>query len=116
MANINHNKGLPELVAQVGFSIVKYFEGNISSSPTTLSIDPPARRLLLHNTDKTNSVYFRVNKGAATTAVGLIPGDDIKVAAGGIFIMDFDTIHELSLVSGSVVFVEVTLGFQGVDG
>jgi len=114
LSNILHKGGLPELFAEVGFSIVKYFEGTISSAATTIDLDPPCKRVVIRNTNETDPVYFRVDGQDAVASVGIIPGDNIKVPPLGIFIMDFDTVHSVSLITASgTVFVEGILGFKG---
>lgn len=112
MGSIKHNMGIQTLVSEIGFETVKYFETTIGTSATTISIDPPARRIILRNTSTSAPVYLRVNGGAATTSVGLIPGEDIKVPAQGIFTMDYDTINEVSFIALENVFIEAMLGFK----
>ena len=114
MSNIPHKGGLPELFSEVGFSQVKYFEGTISSTATTIDLNPPCKRVVIRNTSATLPVYLRVDGDEAVASSGLIPGDNIKVAALGIFIMDFDSVHSVSLITASgTCFVEGILGFKG---
>jgi hypothetical protein len=109
-----HKGGLPELFSEVGFSVVKYFEGTISSTATTIDLDPPCKRVVIRNTNTENSLYFRVDGQVAAASVGMIPGDNIKVAGLGIFTMDFDTVHSISLITATgTVFVEGILGYKG---
>jgi hypothetical protein len=114
MSNMLHKGGLPELVSEIGFSVVKYFEGTVSSTATTIDLDPPCKRVVIRNTNTTNPLYVRVDGQVATASVGMLPGDNIKVAGLGIFIMDFDTVHAVSLITASgTVFVEGILGYKG---
>ena len=114
MANIAHKGGLPDLFSEIGFDVVKYFEGTISGTAFTMGIDPPAKRVIIRNADATNSVYLNVNGGSAIAFASLVPGDNIKIPGGAIFTMDFDSISQISLVtSGSAVFTEGTLGWKG---
>ena len=114
MSNMLHKGGLPELFAEVGFSIVKYFEGTISSTATTIDLDPPCKRVVIRNTNTTNPLYLRVDGQVASSSVGIVPGDNIKIAGLGIFVMDFDSVHSVSLITTSgTVFVEGILGFKG---
>ena len=114
MSNMLHKGGLPELFSEVGFSQVKYFEGTISSTATTIDLNPPCKRVVIRNTSASISVYVRVDGQIAASTASIIPGDNIKVAALGIFVMDFDTVHSVSLITASgTVFVEGILGFKG---
>jgi len=113
MSNIRHNGGLPEVVSEAGFSNVKYFESNVTSTATTLGISPPARRVVVRNRSGTQDVYLRLDGEVATTAVGLPPSDNIKISPGSTFTMDFDSISTVSLVSSGTVFIEGLLGFKG---
>lgn len=114
MANIAHKGGLPNLVSEIGFDLVKYFEGNITGSAHTLTINPPAKRLILRNKSLTDSVYLNVSGNPADTSVGLVPGDNIKIDGQGVFIMDFDSLASVSLITdGPSVTVEGILGWKG---
>ena len=114
MSHIIHKGGLPELFSEIGFSVVKYFEGTISSTATTIDLGPPCKRVVIRNTDTTNSLYIRVDGQVATASVGIVPGDNIKIPGLGVFTMDFDTVHSVSLITASgTVFVEGILGFKG---
>lgn len=113
MANIQHNGGLPILTSEVGFSQVKYFETTVGGTAFTLSIDPPAKRLILRNTDSTDGVFLRIDGEEATTSVSAIPGDNIKIGPQGIFTMDFDSLSTISIISSGTAVVEGILGFKG---
>lgn len=114
MANIFHKGGLPELISEIGFSQVKYFEGNISSTATTIDLDPACRRVVIRNVSSTIPVYVRLDGDIATSTAGMIPGDNIKVPTLGIFTMDFDAITTISMITASgTAFVEGILGFKG---
>ena len=114
MAGLKHSGGIVEAVLELGFDQVKYFEGDIADTATGFTINPPARRLQLTNRSTTDDVYFRVNGTAATTIVGFIPGDNIKLGPGCSFSMDYDILTELSLITiGVPVFVEGLLGWKG---
>jgi hypothetical protein len=117
MAELKHNGGIVDAVLELGFDQVKYFEGDIGSTATGFTIDPPARRLQLTNRSESEDVYFRVNGGTATTDVGFVPGDNIKLGPGCSFTMDYDILTEISLVTaGATVPVEGLLGWKGTRG
>lgn len=113
MSNISHRGGLPELFSEVGFSNVKYFETTVSGTPFTLDIDPPASRIIIRNTSTLEPVFLRLDGQEATTDVGSVPTNNIKVGEQGTFSMDFDSVETVSLVSSGTVFVEGVLGFKG---
>lgn len=114
MSNILHKGGLPDLVSEIGFSVVKYFEGTIGSTATTIGLDPPCKRVVIRNTSQSIPVYLRVDGIIATSTASIVPGDNIKIAALGTFIMDFDTVDSVSLITASgTAFVEGILGFKG---
>ena len=114
MAKIEHSGGLVEAVLELGFDQVKYFEGDITDTATGFTITPPARRLQLTNRSESDDVFFRVNGSTATTDVGFVPGDNIKLGPGCSFTMDYDILTELSLVTaGATVPVEGLLGWKG---
>lgn len=115
MAHINHNAGLITLTSEVGFSLVKYFELTATGTPQTLTIDPPAKRLIIRNADDTNNLFIRIDGGEASTSIGPIPGNNIKIAPSGVFTMDFDSLSSLSMVSNGSVLVEGILGFKGIS-
>lgn len=115
MSQIKHNSGLSEQVSEIGFDTVKFFSGPITTTAYTLSIEPPARRIIVRNASQTNDLFVRINNGAATATESLVPGNNIKICALCVFTMDFDTINEVSLVAGSgTVEVECLLGWKGV--
>ena len=75
MSNMLHKGGLPELFSEVGFSQVKYFEGTISSTATTIDLNPPCKRVVIRNTSSTIPVYVRVDGDVAVeTTVVFTPG------------------------------------------
>ena len=115
MAEFKHGGGIVEAVLELGFDQVKYFEGDIGEIATGFTISPPARRLQLINRDTENDVFFSVNGGTATTSVGFIPGDNIKLGPGSSFIIEFDILTEISLITeaGNTVAVEGLLGWKG---
>lgn len=114
MSNILHKGGLPELFSEIGFSQVKYFEGTIGSTATTIDLDPPCKRVVVRNTSTSIPVYLRVDGQVASSTASITPGDNIKVAGLGTFIMDFDSVGSVSLVTASgTAFVEGLLGFKG---
>lgn len=111
---LSHNGGLVDVVLELGFDEVKYFEGQITGTATGFTISPPARRITLLNRSETDDLYLRVNGGTATTTVGFVPGDDIKIGPGCSFTMDYDAITEISLVTaGGIVQAEGLLGWKG---
>ena len=121
MTMLNHSGGLVEVVLELGFDQVKYFEGSITGTASGFAISPPARRVTVSNQDSTNDVYLRINPPegeTAETTVGFTPGDNIKIGAGCTFSMDFDALSEISLVTeGATVAVEGILGWKGsIDG
>jgi hypothetical protein len=47
----------------------------------------------------------------------MVPGDNIKIAAGCQFEMDFDILENISLITaGNNVEVEALLGWKGIRG
>ena len=111
---ISHNGGLADVVLELGFDTVKYFEGVITSTASGFNISPPARRVIVNNRNENGDVYLRINDGTATTDVAFIPGNNIKISPGCSFSMDFDSIKEISLVTaGESVQVEGILGWKG---
>jgi hypothetical protein len=111
---IAHSGGLVDAVLELGFDQVKYFEGAITGTASGFTIGTPARRLQLTNKDTNNDVYFRVNSSPATTTVGFVPGDDIKLGPGCSFALDYDALTEISFITtGSTVQVEGLLGWKG---
>jgi hypothetical protein len=114
MAQLKHSGGIVDAVLELGFDQVKYFEGDITGTATGFTIDPPARRLQLTNRSESDDVYFSVNGTTATTDVGFVPGDNIKLGPGCSFTMDYDILTEISLVTGGAsVSVEGLLGWKG---
>lgn len=114
MAQLKHSGGIVDVVLELGFDQVKYFEGDITGTASGFTINPPARRLQLTNRSESDDVFFRVNGSTATTDVGLVPGDNIKLGPGCSFTMDYDILTEISLVTaGATVAVEGLLGWKG---
>jgi hypothetical protein len=118
MAELKHNGGIVEVMLELGFDAVKYFEGTITSTAQKISISPPARRLTLVNRDTTNPVYINITGDDAVAVATLIPGDNLKIAAGCEFEMDFDILESISLVTAAGITVEVEgyLGWKGTRG
>lgn len=114
MAELKHSGGLVDVVLELGFDQVKYFEGEITGVASGFTINPPARRLQLTNRSESDDVYFSVNGTTATPVVGFIPGDNIKLGPGCSFTMDYDILTEISLVTaGTTVEIEGLLGWKG---
>lgn len=114
MAHINHNSGLITLTSEVGFSLVKYFELTATGVAQTITISPPAKHLIIRNTSSSDNLFIRIDGEEASTEVGIIPGDNIKIGPQGIFTMGFDSLSSLSMVSSGLSPVEGILGFKGV--
>lgn len=111
---ISHSGGLVDAVLELGFDQVKYFESSITDTATGFTISPSARRIILNNRNTTGDVYLRINDSPATTSVGFVPGEDIKIGPGCSFTMDFDVITEISLITtGVTVAIEGILGWKG---
>jgi hypothetical protein len=109
-----HSGGLVDVVLELGFDEVKYFEGDITGTASGFTITPPARRLQLVNKSSSVDIYFKVNDGDATTAVSFVPGDNIKLGAGCTFTMDYDAVSQLSFITeGSSAAIEGLLGWKG---
>lgn len=115
MAHINHNSGIIALTSEVGFSLVKYFELTATGVAQTLTISPPAKRLIIRNADDTNNLFICIDGQEASTVVGPIPGSNIKIGPAGIFTMDFDSLSSLSMISDGAAVAEGILGFKGID-
>ncbi len=115
MARIAHSGGIVEAVLELGFDQVKYFETTVTDSATGFTISQPARRIIVENTDDDDSVFLRVNGGAAVAAASFVPGDNIRIRPGCSFAMDFDSVSEISLITESGVNVDIIglLGFKG---
>lgn len=114
MAKIAHSGGLTDAVVELGFDAVKYFEITANGTSQTLSLDPPARRLTLRNTDTSNDFYFNITGSVAVASASSIPGDNIKLGPLCIFTMDFDTLTAVAFITaGSSVLVEGFLGWKG---
>jgi hypothetical protein len=115
---MRHSGGLVDVVLELGFDQVRYFEGDITGTATGFTISPPARRITVINQDSTNDVFLRINPPdgeVAETTVGFTPGDNIKIGPGCNFTMDFDSLSEISLVTeGATVAVEGILGWKGI--
>lgn len=113
---ISHSSGLVDAILELGFDAVKYFEITANGTPQKLTISPPARRLTLRNADDTNDFYFNITGDDASTAVSSMPGDNIKLGPLCVFTMDFDTLTDISFVTGgSNVLVEGILGWKGTN-
>ena len=114
MAELKHSGGLVDVVLELGFDQIKYFEGDITGTASGFTINPPARRLQLTNRSEDDDVFFSVNGTTATTDVGFVPGDNVKLGPGCSFTMDYDILTEISLVTaGATVAVEGLLGWKG---
>jgi len=114
---MRHSGGLVDLVLELGFDTVKYFEGIITGTAVGFTIDPPARRLIVNNKSDSVDVFLRINDSPATTAVSFAPGDNIKIAACTSFSMDFDSLSEVSFVTaGGNADITGLLGFKGTKG
>ncbi len=113
MAQMMHNGGIVEAVLELGFDAVKYFEITASGTAQMLSISPPAKRIILLNSDSSTAVYFNITGTAATTSVSSVPGDNIKIGPGCTFSMDFDSVSQISFITTSAgVSVEGILGWK----
>lgn len=111
---ISHSGGLVDVILELGFDEVKYFEGDITGTASGFTIDPPARRVQLLNKDDDNDIYFRINGGDAVASVSFTPGDDIKIGPGCSFTMDYDAISNISFItSGNTAKIEGILGWKG---
>lgn len=113
---MRHSGGLVDLVLELGFDTVKYFEGIITGTAIGFSINPPAKRLIVNNRNTTSvDVFLRINDSPATTAVSFAPGDNIKIPPGKSFIMDFDSLTEVSFITaGGSANIDGLIGFKGI--
>lgn len=117
MTGLKHNGGIVEAMLELGFDAVKYFEGTITGTVQNISISPPARRLTLVNKSESYPVYLNITGEDATASASMVPGDNIKIAAGCQFEMDFDILENISLITaGNNVDVEALLGWKGIRG
>lgn len=111
---ISHSGGLLDAVIELGFDQVKYFESTITTIATGFSINPPARKIILNNRSKTETVYLRVNGSPAGISVSFTPGNNIKIGPGCNFTMDFDSLKEISLITVNTnAKIEGILGWKG---
>lgn len=116
MAQLKHNNGIVEVVIELGFDLVKYFEFSATGTASSLNIGTPARRLTLRNSSESDDVYFNITGNPATTTVGPVPGDNIKLGPGCTFTMDFDVLTAISFITtGATVVVEGILGWKGTQ-
>jgi hypothetical protein len=114
---IKHNHGLVDAVLELGFDAVKYFEITANGTAQMLTISPPARRLTLRNASTTTPVYFNLTGVDATTVISSTPGDNIKLGPECVFEMDFDTLTNISFITGGgTALVEGWLGWKGTVG
>ncbi len=118
MASISHSGGIVEAVIELGFDQVKYFETTVTDTASGFTMNVPARRLIVENIDADNSVFLRINGGAAVATASFVPGDDIKIRPACSFAMDFDSVSEISLITESGISVGIIglLGFKGTIG
>ena len=115
MAKLRHNGGIVEAILELGFDTVKYFEISANGTAQELSLSPPARRLTLRNASTTDAFYFNVSGDVAEATASATPGDNIKLNAGCIFELDFDTLTTVSFITtGPTVLVEGMLGWKGI--
>ena len=114
MTKLHHSGGLVDVMLELGFDEVKYFEGAVTNVASGFTISPPARRVTIMNASSNDDVFVRINGGDATTSVGFTPGDDIKIGPGCTFSMDYDVLTELSFITtGPTVNVEGLIGWKG---
>ncbi|MEE8208659.1 MAG: hypothetical protein V3T88_06890 [Nitrosomonadaceae bacterium] len=114
---MRHSGGLVDLVLELGFDTVKYFEGIITGTAVGFTIDPPAKRLVVNNRNAEADVFLRINDSPATTAVSFVPGDNIKIPPNRSFIMDFDSLTQVSFITGGAsVDIDGLIGFKGIRG
>ena len=117
MTGLKHNGGIVDVMLELGFDAVKYFEGTITPTPQMISISPPARRLTIINRDTDNSIYINITGDNASATANLIPGDNLKIGPLSEFEMDFDILEQVSLVTAVAnVDVEGFLGWKGIKG
>ncbi len=118
MARLQHSGGLVEVILELGFDQVKYFELSANGVAQSITMNPPARRLTLRNTaDAGTPIYFNVTGDDATTVVSAVPGDNIKIDGGCVFELDFDSLSNISFITeGPTVTIEGHLGWKGTGG
>ena len=114
---MRHSGGIVQAVLELGFDSVKFFEGPVGTTAIGFTIEPPARRLVVNNRSSSGNVYLRINGGTATPVTTFVPGDNIRIGAGGAFAMDFDALREISFVADAgAVDIEGLIGFKGTAG
>ncbi len=115
-AQVKHSGGLVDAIIELGFDNVKYFEGDITDTAVGFTISPPARRIIVNNKSTTADVFLRINDSPATSSVGFTPGDNIKIGPECNFSMDFDTLNQVSFITGgTTVSIEGILGFKATQ-
>jgi hypothetical protein len=111
---IKHNGGLVDAVLELGFDAVKYFEISATGVAQMLTISPPARRLTLRNASTSVPAYFNITGDDAVAAASSTPGDNIKLGPECTFEMDFDTLKNISFITGGgTALIEGWLGWKG---
>lgn len=112
---MRHSGGLNQLVVELGFDQVKYFELTATTSAQTISFNEPARRLHVKNAEASGGQDIFLNvTSTATDSVGVAPGDNIRVRPTCTFTMDFDAFTCVSFITASgTAQVDGLLGFKG---
>ena len=114
---MKHSGGIVDVILELGFDTVKYFEITANGTSQQISWSAPARRLTLHNASTTTPVYFNITGDDAVASASSTPGDNVKLNAGCIFEMDFDSFTGVAFITtGDNVLVEGYIGWKGSVG
>lgn len=114
---MKHNHGLVDVILELGFDAVKYFEITATGAAQMLTISPPARRVTLRNASTTTAAYFNITGNDAAATVSSTPGDNIKLGPECTFEMDFDTLTKISFITDSgTALIEGWLGWKATVG
>ncbi len=112
---MKHSGGLNQLVVELGFDQVKYFEVVASDTAQTITFNESARRLHIKNAETSGGtdVFISIT-GTAVASASSSPGNNIRVRAGCTFTMDFDAFTCVSVITESgTAQVDGLLGFKG---
>ena len=115
-SQMRHSGGLNQLVVELGFDQVKYFELVANTVAQTITFNTPARRLSVSNKEAVggSSVFVNVTGVAAAASAGITPGDNIRIRPTCTFTMDFDAFTCVSIIADvGTAQVDALLGFKG---
>ena len=114
MAQMKQSGGIIDVVLELGFDDIKYFEITATTSAQSISMSVTARRLTLRNTSETIDFYFNVKGVDAAASVSSTPGDNIRVGAGCVYEADYDSLTTISFITeAGTAAIQGHLGWKG---